>query len=308
MSVAVEAGVTRVWRPERPVDIRTTLGPLRRGQADPSHRVAGGRFWRTALTPHGPATLALHVVAGEVTAQAWGPGADWTLDGLPTLLGAQDDWSGLDVRAYPGLHAVRRTYPGLRLPRTRLVLDALIPAVIEQRVTGLQAHRAWRSLLYQYGTVPPGPAPEGMRVPPLPAQVLAVTAWEWSRWDVDLARRRALRAAATVAHRLEECVEMPLDAAMARLQVVPGVGIWTAAETVQRALGHPDAVSVNDYHVHNQVVFALTGRARGSDEEMLELLAPFAGHRQRVVRLIEVAGIRAPRFGPRQSLDRPPGS
>lgn len=307
-SVAAQAGLTRVWRPRRPVDIRTTLSPLRRGQGDPSHRIADGRFWRTALSPHGPATLALHAVAGEVTAQAWGPGADWALDGLPTLLGADDDWTELDVRAYPGLHAVRRAHPGLRLPRTGLVLDALIPAVIEQRVTGLQAHRAWRSLLHQHGGVPPGPAPEGMRVPPSPAQVLTVTAWDWSQWDVDLARQRALRAAATVANRLEECVAMPLDAAMARLQVVPGIGIWTAAETAQRALGHPDQVSVNDYHVHNQVVFALTGRARGSDEEMLELLAPFAGHRQRVVRLIEVAGIRAPRFGPRQSLDRPRGS
>jgi 3-methyladenine DNA glycosylase/8-oxoguanine DNA glycosylase len=308
VSVAAEAGLTRVWRPQRPVDIRSTLGPLRRGHGDPAHRVVDGRFWRAALSPQGPVTLALHVQTGEVTAQAWGPGADWALDGVPALLGEDDDWSELDVRAYPGLHATRRAYPGLRLPRTGLVMDALIPAVIEQRVTGLQAHRAWRWLLYDHGSVAPGPAPAGMRVPPSAAQIRTVTAWEWSRWDVDLARQRALRAAATVANRLEECVDMPVDAAMARLQIVPGIGIWTAAETAQRALGHPDAVSVNDYHVHNQVVYALTGQARGSDEEMLELLAPFFGHRQRVVRLIEVAGIRAPRFGPRQSLDRPRGS
>jgi 3-methyladenine DNA glycosylase/8-oxoguanine DNA glycosylase len=300
--------LTRSWRPGRPVDIRATLSPLRRGRADPSHRVVDGRFWRTCLAPTGPATLALHLADGAVQAHAWGPGAEWVLDGVPALLGADDDWAGLDVWAYPGLHATWRAHPGLRLPRTGLVMEALIPAVIEQRVTGLQAHRAWRALLYQHGQLAPGPAPEGMRVPPSPADVLTVTAWEWSRWDVDLARQRALRAAATVANRLEECVAMPLDAAMARLQIVPGIGIWTAAETAQRALAHPDAVSVNDYHIHNQVVFALTGRARGSDEEMLELLAPFAGHRQRVVRLIEVAGIRAPRFGPRQSIDRPRGS
>ena len=300
--------LTRVWRPSWPVDVRLTLSPLRRGTGDPAHRVADGRFWRIALTPAGPATLALHMNAGEVTAQAWGPGADWTLDGVPALLGAEDDWDGLDVRAYPGLHAARRAHPGLRLPRTRLVMDALVPAVLEQRVTGLQARRAWRALLLEHGEPAPGPVPIGMRVPPSPATVLQVTAWQWSKWDVDLPRSRALRAASTVANRLEECVAMPLEAALRRLQVVPGIGVWTAAETAQRALGHPDAPSVNDYHVHNQVVYALTGRARGSDEEMLELLAPFAGHRQRVVRLIEVAGIRAPRFGPRQSLDRPRGS
>ena len=308
MTTLADEGVTRVWRPSWPVDVRLTLGPLRRGVGDPAHRIAEGRFWRTALTPAGPATLALHLDAGEVMAQAWGPGAEWTLDGVPALLGADDDWDGLDVRGYPGLHATRRAHPGLRLPRTRLVMDALMPAVIEQRVTGLQAHRAWRSLLFEHGTPAPGPAPIGMRVPPSPATVLRVTAWQWSKWDVDLPRSRALRAASTVANRLEECVDMALDAALRRLQVVPGIGVWTAAETAQRALGHPDAPSVNDYHVHNQVVYALTGRPRGTDEEMLELLAPFAGHRQRVVRLIEVAGITAPRFGPRQSLDRPRGS
>ena len=289
------------------MDLRLTLGPLRRGAGDPAHRVAEGRFWRAALTPAGPATLALHVHAGEVTAQAWGPGAQWTLDGLPDLLGADDDWDGLDVRSYPGLHATRRAS---RAPPAADPPGHGRPRAGRDRTAGdrLQAHRAWRSLLFEYGTPAPGPAPIGMRVPPSLATVLQVTAWQWSKWDVDLARSRALRAASTVADRLEECVEMPLDAALRRLQVVPGIGVWTAAETAQRALGHPDAPSVNDYHVHNQVVFALTGRPRGTDEEMLELLAPFAGHRQRVVRLIEVAGISAPRFGPRQSLDRPRGS
>jgi 3-methyladenine DNA glycosylase/8-oxoguanine DNA glycosylase len=86
-----------------------------------------------------------------------------------------------------------------------------------------------------------------------------------------------------------------------RLVSVPGVGVWTAAETVQRALGAPDTVSVGDYHIHDLVVHALTGRARGDDEEMLRLLAPWAGQRQRVVRLIEVSPVTKPRFGPRYS-------
>jgi 3-methyladenine DNA glycosylase/8-oxoguanine DNA glycosylase len=248
------------------------------------------------------------VTRGVVHARAWGAGADWSLDRLPTLLGVDDDWTGLDVSAYPGLVRVMRSHPGLRLVKTGLVMDALAPAVLEQRVTGVQARSAWRALLLAYGTPAPGPAPLGMRVPPAPSVLLDVPQWDWSRWDVDLARRRALRAAASVATRMEQCVALSRDDAMDRLQVVPGIGIWTAAETAQRALGHPDAVSINDYHVHNQVVFALTGRPRGSDEEMLALLEPWRGHRQRVVRLIEAAGIRAPRFGPRQSLDRPIGA
>ncbi|MEP6852489.1 MAG: DNA-3-methyladenine glycosylase 2 family protein [bacterium] len=296
------------WSPGRPVDIRRTLAPLVRGAGDPSHRIGDGRFWRTSLTVDGPVTLSLHLDGGTVVAEAWGPGADCAIAGVPALLGEGDDWSELDVGGYPGLVRILRSYPGLRLLRTGRVLEALAPAVIEQRVTGLQARRSWRALLLRYGAPAPGPAPVGMRVPPPASVLLDVPAWWWSRYDVDLARLRALRAAAAVAARLEECCDLSSDAALARLQVVPGIGVWTAAEVAQRALGHPDAVSVNDYHVHNQVVFALTGRPRGSDEEMLELLSPWLGQRQRVIRLIEVAGIRAPRFGPRQSLDRPRGA
>ena len=129
--------------------------------------------------------------------------------------------------------------------------------------------------------------------------LLRITTWEWHRLGVDLQRQRAIRAAATVASRLEECVGLELDAAVSRLRLVPGVGEWTAAETVQRALGHPDAVSVGDYHIPDLVGYALTGAPRSDDAQMLRLLEPWQGQRQRVVRLIEASGIRKPRFGPR---------
>lgn len=253
-------------------------------------------------------TLALRAGSGEVLATAWGPGADWALDGLPALLGDGDDWTGLDVGVVAKLADVRHRHPGLRLARTGLVLDALVPAVLEQKVTGVEARRAWRGLLYRYGDPAPGPVPVAMRVLPDAATLLTVPTWDWHRFGVDHQRMRTIRAVATVAARLEDCVAMPLDAALTRLRIVPGVGVWTAAETAQRALGHPDAVSVGDYHIPNQVVFALTGRPRGTDEEMFAVLEPWRGHRQRVVRLIEVAGIAAPRFGPRLPVGRRPGT
>ena len=214
------------------------------------------------------------------------------------LLGCDDDWSGVDVAHVPVLHLARRMHAGLRLVSTGLVMDALVPAVLEQKVTGQEARRSWRLLLNSYGTPAPGPVPE-LRVPP-PASVLReIPTWDWHRFGVDLKRQRAIRAAASVAARLEEAAAMAPDAALARLQVVPGIGLWTAAETLQRAIGHPDAVSVGDYHLPNMVVHLLTGRARGTDHEMLGLLAPWTGHRQRIMRLLEATGIRAPRFGPR---------
>ncbi len=156
------------------------------------------------------------------------------------------------------------------------------------------------ALCHQFGEPAPGPWP-ALRVPPVAAALLDVPSWNWHRLGVDISRQRTIRAAATVAARLEECVDLPREAATKRLRIVPGIGEWTAAEVAQRAWGDPDAVSVGDYHIHDQVVHALTGRPRGDDAEMLALLEPWRGHRQRVVRLIEVSGVAKPRFGPRYS-------
>jgi 3-methyladenine DNA glycosylase/8-oxoguanine DNA glycosylase len=289
----------RSWDAGRPIDLRATLGPLARGTHDPAHRFDPAcRFWMAAATPDGPGTLCVQASGQVARAQAWGTGAGWLLDRLPTLLGAEDDWSGLDVSAVGPLRAVRRDRPGLRLARTGLVMAALVPAVLEQKVTGQEARRSWRLLLHRFGPPAPGPA-EGLRIAPSPRALLDLPTWEWHRLGVDLKRQRTIRAAAAVANRLEECADLSPDDAVARLRLVPGVGEWTAAETTQRALGHPDAVSVGDYHLKNMVVHLFTGRARGTDDDMLALLAPWSGQRQRVMRLVELTGMAAPRFGPR---------
>jgi 3-methyladenine DNA glycosylase/8-oxoguanine DNA glycosylase len=291
----------RTWDAGRPVDVLATLAPLRRGTADPAHRVdAAGRFWWACATPDGDGTLAVHAAGARVTGRAWGAGAEWLLDRLPTLLGAADDWTGLDVSAVPALHETRRALPGMRLPSTGLVVDSLVPAILEQKITGQEARRSWRQLLRRFGTPAPGPA-VGMHVPPSPRTLLDIPTWDWHLIGVDLRRQRTIRAVATVAARLEECAALPLPDAVERLRHVPGVGAWTAAETVQRAFGHPDAVSLGDYHLPNLVTYLFTGRRQGTDEEMLDLLAPWAGQRQRVMRLIEASGVSAPRRGPRFS-------
>jgi 3-methyladenine DNA glycosylase/8-oxoguanine DNA glycosylase len=290
--------LSREWDAGRAVDLRATLMPLVRGTGDPAHRFVAGRFWWAVHTPAGAATLSLSARGSLVSAAAWGDGAAWLLERVPRLLGADDDWSSVDVAAHRELAQVLRARPGLRLCATGLVLDSLVPAVLEQKVTGMEARRAWRTLLYWYGTPAPGPTPVPMRVPPQPQVLRDVPTWDWHRMGVDIKRQQAVRAAAAVAHRLEEA---SAETILTRLRLVPGVGEWTAAETAQRAFGHPDAVSVGDYHIKNWVTYALTGRARGTDEEMLALLTPWAGQRQRVVRLIELTGRAAPRFGPRFS-------
>jgi len=289
----------RVWSAGRPVDLAGTLaGPLCRGTGDPAHRLVDGTFWWACTTPDGDGTLALRPAGSGVHASAWGAGASWLLDRVPTLLGAGDDWTALQLDEQPRLREVLRRNAGVRLPATGLVLDSLVPAILEQKVTGTEAHRAWRGLLRRFGHRAPGPRAD-LFVPPSPHALLEVTTWDWHRLGVDGKRQRAIRAVASVARRLEECVAMPAVDAMARLRLVPGVGEWTAAETLLRVVGYPDAVSVGDFHLANLVVHALTGRARGTDAEMLALLTPWSGQRARVIRLIELSGVRPPAFGPR---------
>lgn len=293
------------WRASRPIDLARTLVPLCHGRGDPTARFLGGSFWWASRTADGPGTVRVSVVADEVSSQAWGPGASALLDAVPDLIGESDDWTGLDVSGHRMLHEVRRRRPGVRLPRTGRVLDSLIPAILEQRVTGSEAFKAWRLLARTYGERAPGPDEAELWLPPEPAALLSVPSWDWHRFGVDGQRYRAVRASATVANRLEECVQLSLtvdlNAARRRLRVVPGVGEWTAAETTLRALGDPDAVSVGDFHLSNQVGFALTGAARTDDATMLELLEPWRGQRARVIRLIGLSGLMPPKFGPRFS-------
>jgi len=309
--VSEATGASRVWTPGRAVPLDAVLGTLRRGGGDPSHRRRpDGVWWRATRTPAGPVLLRLEArpADGEVLAHAWGPGSAWALDGVPTLLGGDDDPSGFapapEHRALVEAHRARGTW---RVPRTRAVFEALAAAAIEQRVTGVEAFAAWRQLLLRFGTRAPGPAgaPDGfaagMRVPPAPAEWAAIPSWEWLRAGVDLSRRRVVVGAAAVAGRLEATVDLPGEEAARLLRTLPGVGVWTAAEVRQRAHGDPDAFSWADYHVSRNVSWALTGRVQ-DDAACAALIERYRGHRYRVQRLLELAGQARPRLAPRMTL------
>lgn len=289
---------TRTYRPDGPLDVRLTLMILRRGAGDPALRLdRDGAVWRATRTPDGPATLHLRPTRDGVTATAWGPGADRVLDGVPDLLGARDDPRLFDPGEHLGLHAAHRRLRGLRTPRTGDLVEALVPAVLEQRVQTIDAHAAWRRLLLGHGSVPPGPAPAGMRVPPDAHGWREVPVWDWRRAGVDEQRATTVRRALSVAPRLQEAVGVSPAEVARRLLTLPGVGPWTVGEVARRALGDTDAVSVGDLHLPRLVGQAIAGR-RVEHHEVLEVLAPWAPHRQRVVRLLELTGHAAPRTRP----------
>lgn len=298
-----EAAHRRVWRPGRPVDLHATLAPMRRGSGDPAYQVdSQGAIWRAVRTPSGSATTRLQVAARDaaVHATAWGAGAEAALESLPELLGARDCSDGFRP-AHPLLCEMWRRHPGWRVPRSGLVLEALVPAVLEQKVTGTEARRAWRYLLRRHGEPAPGPArvlPPRLCVPLAPEVLRAIPSWEWHRAGVDQSRSAAVVRAAARAGRLEQASGLPGAAARERLEAVHGIGRWTSAEVAQRAFGDADAVSVGDFHLASIVRWALVGQ-RADDDVMLELLEPYRGHRYRAVRLIELSLLRPPRHGPR---------
>ncbi|MGP7999441.1 MAG: DNA-3-methyladenine glycosylase family protein [Streptosporangiaceae bacterium] len=326
---AAEPDAAGEWRVPFALDLPRTLGVHGRGRSDPAYRAeADGSIWRTSLTPDGPATVRVQVLAAPASARtagvpasarsgdrgvpggrppgttlrasAWGPGASWLLASLPGALGADDDRAGFDP-AHPVLRELSTRFQDVRIGRTGRVLEALVPAVLEQKVVGAEARRAWRYLLLRYGGLAPGPAPVGMRVPPPAAAWRRIPSWEWHRAGVEGVRARTIIGAAEVAGRLEEIVAMSSADADRRLRALPGIGPWTSAEVRQRACGDADAVSVGDYHLPARVGWALAGRVV-DDAGMLELLAPYPGHRHRAARLVELSGLAPPRRGPRMAV------
>lgn len=290
---------TRTLRFATPLDLVLTLRPLRRGTGDPTMRLSDRHLIRATRTTDGPATIELVVGRGEATVEAWGPGADAALDQVGALIGLDDDRTGF--RPGSGLVGeLDHRLPGLRIGRTGAVLEALVPAILEQKVTGIEARRGFRSIIARWGE--PAPGPFGLRLLPRPDVLASIPYHALHPFGIERRRSDLIRTVGARAARLEEAVGMPREDAYRRLRALPGIGPWTAAEVALRALGDADAVSVGDFHLPNLVSFALAGEPRGTDARMLELLEPYRGQRGRVIRLLEASGIWPPAWGPRMPI------
>jgi 3-methyladenine DNA glycosylase/8-oxoguanine DNA glycosylase len=283
-----------------PLDLGRTLAIHGRGPGDPLMRLSDAEVIRATRTPDGPATIHLELCGDRVEAEAWGPGADRALAAAPRLVGVEDDRTGFRADLHPLVRELDRHHRGIRIGASGAVLEALIPAILEQKVTGREAWRGLRGIVRRWGE--PAPGPFGLRLLPAP-EVLAAAPYHLFH-PLGVERRRAdlIRRVASHAARFEEVTTMARDDAYARLMALPGIGPWTAAEVALRALGDTDAVSVGDFHLPNLVAYALAHETRGTDARMLELLEPYRGQRARVVRLLELSGIQPPRYGPRLSI------
>ncbi len=295
---------TRTWVPDWPCAPTQVLRPQRRGAGDPTHREDdAGRTWRAMRTPTGPASLCVQArpSTGDVLGRAWGPGAEWALDRMPGLLGADDDPSGFAPH-HPEVAAGWRRHQHWRIGATGLVMESLVPSILEQKVTGKQAFGSFRELVRRHGEPAPGPvAALRLMLQPTPAVIAAIPSWEWLRLGVQPGQSRTVVTACRVASSLERITQVSVEEADRRLRSIRGIGVWTSAEVRQRALGDADAVSYGDYHLANWVGWALLGHDI-TDEEMADLLAPYEPQRGRAAAMAMAGGRSRPRRGPRMSI------
>lgn len=293
----------RWLRPAFAVDLRRTLRVIGHGGLDPTLRVGEGDAALGLRTPDGPAQLRLRSAGAEIEATAWGAGAGWALDHAPGIAGCEDHAEGFSP-ADPRLAELWRRLNGARIPRTTLVAQALLSVVLGQRVTTGDAASAYRGLVKRWGEPAPGPD-SGVWVPPDPAVLAAQAYFAFHPLGIERNRAETLRRVAGAARRLDALAAEEPAEAQRRMQLLPGIGPWSAGTVALFALGDPDAVAVGDLHLKHLVCWALAGERWGTDERMLDLLAPYAGQRGRICRLIVVGGAKPPARRPVPS--RPSG-
>lgn len=275
-----------------------------------------GRWYRRAETgPAGALTLAAAASAGGTALQVWGqpgtapPVVEEALEMAAGWAGLRDDLSGVHdvLTSTPTLRRLVDEVGEVRLGRIPRVGEAFGRSVVEQLVQSKEARRSIAQLVACCGD-----RVDAQRWAwPTPAVLGSTPVWDLRRCGISGRMAQALHAGAVEGARLERARHdwVALDR---RLLALPGVGPWTSAETRLR-LGDADAVSVGDYHLPATVGYALAGPdgdgpdGTWTDAGMLELLAPYAGQRGRVIRLVETASAmglvaRRQRRAPRAAL------
>ncbi len=263
-------------------------------------RIVRGEVLRSTRTPDGPVTIHLKTDGDRVAAGAWGPGADWALETAPRLVGADDRAEGFMPRD-PIVAELHRRFEGLRIGATSNPIELLVPTILEQKVTAIEARRSYRTIVKRYGE--PAPGPGGLYTPPAPEVIAGIPSWSWHSAGVERRRAETVRRVCRHGRRIEQVTATSTcEDAHRKLVSLAGVGPWTAAYTTLLSMGDADAVLVGDLHIPRLVSWTLAGEECGNDARMLELLEPYRGHRGRVIRLVEAGGARPARKMPRREL------
>ncbi len=280
-------------------DLRRTMAASRMGKYDPTLRLEGGAMALALGTPEGAASLAVEQRGRRLTVHGFGEGARWLVPYAAKLLGLEDNPGAFE----PDGGVVRklwRQYPGMHLPAFPRIVHRVVQVTLLQLVTWQEACSSWGKIIRKLGA--PAPGPVELRLPPDPRTLASIPDYALGALGVRPKQARTIRRVAKYASRIEEAASTSRGSEIfaQRLATIRGIGPWTIAYVQGTALGAPDALLLGDYNLPNTIAYLLAGEERASEERMVKLLEPYRGHRFRVIRLVWMHGVTAPRRGPRQ--------
>ena len=200
---------------------------------------------------------------------------------------------------------LHRNYPGLRMTAAGNPVELMVPTILEQKVTSVEAHRAYGRLVRAHGHPAPGSgasAPRELMLPPTFAELAALPSFAGHACGVERRRVETVREVCRRAPSIARVASKGSDAFQTAIVSIPGIGVWTATMVAQLAFGDPDAVVMGDFHLPTVVAWNLAGEREADDTRMLALLEPFRPHRARVVALIAREGSSVPRRAPKRAL------
>lgn len=280
-----------------PYHLKQTMGLAWMGHSDPAMQLRENTLAFAMRTPEGSGTLVAAQDARQIVMDFWGPGASWLADRSRSTLGLDD--SADAFRPGMPLRDLWLRFQGMRLPRLPRIFDRLAQIVLLQKVTWIEAHRAWRRLASTWGE--PAPGPLSLKIPPAPQQIARRGPAPLIGFGATPQQAETLVRLAGSADQLEAAAQTGPEALERALELHRGVGKWTTQYLLGSGLGHADAVLTGDYNLAHTVAWVLANEARGNDNQMLELLEPYRGNRFRVIRLLWSGGVEAPRRGPRHA-------
>lgn len=295
-------------RSERAIDPSLTFRSFRFGSSDPTSRIVGDTLHMATHTPLGPATVCIGPQGPPLPS---GPGAAAIAKRPFDLRGDTDTYSSLEEQCprsldsvhFPVVRELDKRWGHVRVGATGDVYRAALTATLGQRITAAEAVAQWRRLCLAFGHVCDSPGEDDslpLHLPPDPDVLARTSPYQLHRFGIEESRARTLIGIARVFQRAGSH-HHDHEAAMSRLcRDVPRFGPWTQALVRYEALGDADAVAVGDFHLKNVVTYAFTGNPRGTDDTMLDLLDPYRGQRGRILMWLGLAGVQAPKFGPRR--------
>lgn len=293
-----ECLATTLRLPE-PYDMQRTLWLAGMGQRDPTLRIRETAAQLGFVTPVGPVSVSARRENNELTIRCLGDGAEWIAPRLPDLFGVNDRPHTFEPTG-KALELVQK-WPGVHLPTLPLVFHRLVQVVLQQLVSWHDALHGWREIVRRFGT----DAPDGeLRLPPSATELSKLGYYDLVQCGILPKQARLILRLSREVARLERLAATNTDALTTYLLGTQGIGDWTVQHLLGCACGHADAVLTGDYGLPHTVAWFFRGKERSDDQEMLQLLEPYRGHRFRVLNLLWQSGVVAPRRGPRMRTNR----